>query len=342
VDTFFLGIETSCDETAVAIVSSSRGVLANTIRSQIEEHTPFGGVVPNIAARAHGAYIDTLVRQTVATAAIAPAKITAIAATTGPGLVGGLLVGASYAKGLAIGLSKPFYAVNHLQGHALSVRLVADVPFPYLMLLVSGGHSQLCVVEGVTTFYPLGSSLDDAAGEAFDKVAKMLGLGFPGGVAVEKAARDGNPDAVLLPEPLLTKKGYDFSFSGLKNAVRLAVMAAPPLNEATKADIAASFQRTAAHHLARRTERAAVFAKTGWPALSALAVVGGVAANQTVRSALEDVSSRQGLRLIFPPPVLCTDNAAMIAWAALERYQTGDAGDTLETVCRPRWPLTAL
>jgi N6-L-threonylcarbamoyladenine synthase len=295
--------------------------------------------MPNIAARAHAEWLPGMVKAALEDSGLAPAAITAVAATTGPGLIGGLLVGSCFARGWAIAQGKPFYAVNHLQGHALSVRLEQDVPFPYLLLLVSGGHSQLLVVESCQQMHLLGTTRDDAAGEAFDKVARMLGLPFPGGVALEKAARDGDADAVPLPLPLQGKPGCDFSFSGLKNAVRVWLEANPATTPQAVANMAAAFQRMAARHLAVQTGRAVEAARIRWPALGTLAVAGGVASNHTVREALQAVCARHSLRWIAPSPLLCTDNAAMIAWAALERRETGDKGDALDVLCRARWPL---
>jgi N6-L-threonylcarbamoyladenine synthase len=250
-------------------------------------------------------------------------------------------VGSSFARGLAIAQGKPFYAVNHLQGHALSVRLEQEVAFPYLLLLVSGGHSQLLVVENHERMHLLGTTRDDAAGEAFDKVAKMLGLSFPGGVALEKAATAGDANAVPLPLPLQGKPGCDFSFSGLKNAVRVWLEANPATTPQAAANVAAAFQRIAARHLAVQTGKAVEVAKTRWPALTTLAVAGGVASNRAVRESLQAVCTRHSLHWVAPAPLLCTDNAAMIAWAALERLKAGDTGDALGVPCRARWPVYA-
>ena len=331
-----LGIETSCDETAAAVVRRDRTVLAARVAGQLDQHAPYGGVVPEIAARAHVEALDHAIQAVMAEAGLGFAELTGIAATTGPGLIGGLMVGAVTAKALAAAHGRPFVAVNHLEGHVLTPRLTDAIGFPYLVLLVSGGHTQLVLVEGVGCYRRLGTTIDDAAGEAFDKVAKLLGLGFPGGPALERFAAGGDPTRFALPRPLAGQPGCHFSFSGLKTAVLHALRRAGDADEATRRDLAASFQAAAADALAARTRRAIAIARERAPALARLAVVGGVAANGTVRAALEAVAAGAGLGFHAPPLSLCGDNAVMIAWAALER---GGSGDPLDAPVRARWPL---
>jgi N6-L-threonylcarbamoyladenine synthase len=339
--TIVLGIETSCDETAAALVGSDRRVLAERVLSQTREHAPFGGIVPEIAARSHLAHLEDMVRGTLADAACDWQRIDAIAATTGPGLIGGVIVGATFAKAVALARVLPFVAINHLEGHALSARLSDDVPFPYLLLLVSGGHCQLLAVEGVGKYRRLGTTLDDAVGEAFDKVAKLIGLGYPGGPAIEKLARDGNPKRFDLPRPLAGRPGCDFSFAGLKTAVRQIVDRGEVVDDRARADLAASFQTAVADSLADRTGNAARAFARMHPAGAHLVVAGGVAANQTLRARLAKVAATHGLSLVAPPIRLCTDNAAMIAWAGVERLALGLVSP-LDIACRPRWPLEEL
>jgi len=336
-----LGIETSCDETAVALVDGQRAIRANLVLSQIAQHRPYGGVVPEIAARSHLAHLPDMVRDALRQAGAGMDDLDGIAATAGPGLIGGVFVGVMLAKGLAAARGLPFIAVNHLEGHALTARLTDDVPFPYLLLLVSGGHCQLLAVEGVGRYRLYGTTLDDAAGEAFDKTAKLLGLGFPGGPAVEAAARRGDPGRFALPRPLLGRPGCDFSFAGLKTAVRQAAERLAEDDAQGRADLAASFQATVAAVLVDRCRRAlALFrADTGLP--GPLVVAGGVAANTALRSALAGLAESEGTRLVAPPPALCTDNAAMIAWAGIERLRLGLASP-LDAPARPRWPLDEL
>jgi N6-L-threonylcarbamoyladenine synthase len=342
-DTLVLGIETSCDETGAAIVDGDRRILANLLHSQITDHRPYGGVVPEIAARSHLDHLDALVRRAVAEAGVTLDRLDAIAATGGPGLIGGVIVGVMTAKALAASLGKPFVAVNHLEAHALTARLTApegqEIAFPYLLLLVSGGHCQLLVVEGVGRYHKLGSTIDDAAGEAFDKAAAMLGLGFPGGPALEAAASSGNAKRFPLPRPMLGRPGSDFSFSGLKTALRQVVAGLPPPIEAqTKADLAASLQSAIVAVLADRTDHAIdAFAERHGPS-GTLVIAGGVAANRAIRAALSDLARRRGMSLAVPPPALCTDNAAMVAWAGLERHRLG-LTDGMDFAPRPRWPL---
>ncbi|MGE3933776.1 MAG: tRNA (adenosine(37)-N6)-threonylcarbamoyltransferase complex transferase subunit TsaD [Rhodospirillaceae bacterium] len=335
-----LGIETSCDETAAALVDDGRRVLADAVLSQLAEHRPYGGIVPEIAARAHLGALDGLIRQALAEAGIGFDGIDAVAATAGPGLIGGLLVGVMTGKGIAAARGLPFLAVNHLEGHALTARLTDGLEFPYLLLLVSGGHCQLLAVEGVGRYRRLGTTVDDAAGEAFDKVAKMLGLGYPGGPAVERAARDGDPARFPLPRPMLRRPGCDFSFSGLKTAVRQTVAALPPGPLAARdvADVCAAFQAAVADVVADRCANAIAAFRGMHRFAGALVVAGGVAANGGLRAALTALAAREGLPFVAPPPRLCTDNATMIAWAGVERLRLGQA-DPLDAPARPRWPL---
>lgn len=326
-----LGIESSCDETAAALVDGDRRIVAQRIASQDEEHAPYGGVVPEIAARAHADRLAPLIAAVLEEADVTLDQCDAIAATAGPGLIGGVMVGLVSAKALAMASGKPLLAINHLEGHALSPRLADPaLEFPYLLLLVSGGHCQLLLVEGVGEYRRLATTIDDALGEAFDKTAKLLGLGYPGGPAVEKLAREGDPEAVPLPRPLVGSKEPHFSFAGLKSAVLRAVES----GEHADADIAAGFQQAAVDCLLDRTRRALDRIDTP----PALVVAGGVAANQTVRGAIEGLAAEHDMRFVAPPLPLCTDNAAMIAWAGIERLPLGQF-DPLDVAARPRWPL---
>ncbi|MEB3414482.1 tRNA (adenosine(37)-N6)-threonylcarbamoyltransferase complex transferase subunit TsaD [Alteriqipengyuania sp. WL0013] len=327
-----LGIESSCDETAAALVTHDRRILAERIASQVDEHAPYGGVVPEIAARAHSERLAPLVQEVLDDAGLTLADCDAIAATAGPGLIGGVMVGLVTAKALAMAGDKPLLAVNHLEGHALSPRLAdAALQFPYALLLVSGGHCQILRVEGVGRYSRLATTIDDALGEAFDKTAKILGLGYPGGPAVEKLARGGDPRAVPLPRPLVGSGEPHFSFAGLKSAV----MRVHESGEHADADIAASFQQAAIDCV---IDRLGVAFET-MPPVYALVVAGGVAANAAMRGALEDFAATLGLPFSAPPMALCTDNAAMIAWAGQERLAAGFAADPLDVSARPRWPL---
>jgi N6-L-threonylcarbamoyladenine synthase len=338
-----LGIETSCDETAAAIVErdgAGRGkILSNIVRSQLEEHAPFGGVVPELAARAHVSHLDGIIRRAVEAAGVKLREVDAIAATAGPGLIGGVLVGLTTAKALAAALNKPLVAVNHLEAHALTARLTDGVEFPYLMLLVSGGHSQFVLVRGVGQYERWGSTIDDALGEAFDKVAKLLGLGVPGGPDVERQALKGDASRFRFPRPLLREARLDFSFSGLKTAVRLAAEAIAPLSDTDVADVCASFQAAVTEIVAKRAADAMARFRTELPEMAPqLVVAGGVAANRQIGNALRQAMAEAGARLVIPPPGLCTDNGAMVAWAGAERLALG-ATDGLDFVARPRWPL---
>ncbi|MBX9898983.1 MAG: tRNA (adenosine(37)-N6)-threonylcarbamoyltransferase complex transferase subunit TsaD [Qipengyuania sp.] len=328
-----MGIESSCDETAVALVTSDRRILAQRIASQDEAHAPYGGVVPEIAARAHGERLAPMIAEVLEDAGAELADCDAIAATAGPGLIGGVMVGLVTAKALAMAGDVPLIAINHLEGHALSPRLADPaLGFPYILLLVSGGHCQILRVEGVGRYRRLATTIDDALGEAFDKTAKILELGFPGGPAVEHLAAEGDPRAVPLPRPLVGSGEPHFSFAGLKSAV----LRAKESGRHADADIAASFQQATLDCV---TDRLRVTLAATGPA-PALVVAGGVAANRQVRSALEGLARDHAMRFVAPPPALCTDNAAMIAWAGCERIGlAGFLADPLDTPAKPRWPL---
>jgi N6-L-threonylcarbamoyladenine synthase len=334
-----LGIETSCDETAVGIVDAERRIHANIIASQVAEHKPYGGVVPEIAARAHLERIDDLIHQALTEGRVTLGDITGVAATCGPGLIGGVMVGAMTGKAIAAARYLPFMAVNHLEAHALTARLTDNVAFPYLLLLVSGGHSQLLLVSGVGKYRRLGTTLDDAVGECFDKGAKLLGLGYPGGPNLERAAANGNPKAFDLPRPMLGRPGCDFSFSGLKTALRLAVT--DGLMPQIAADAAASLQEAIAAILADRTQNALALLKADNIPITTLVAAGGVASNQAIRSRLGALAAKHHVAFAAPPPGLCTDNGVMVAWAGLERLRLGFI-DPLDTPARPRWPLDSM
>jgi N6-L-threonylcarbamoyladenine synthase len=335
-----LGIETSCDETAAAIVTDTGEIRSNIVLSQIAEHQPYGGVVPEIAARAHLDHMENVITQALRDAGVALADIDAVAVTGGPGLIGGVIVGVMTAKAIASVYKKPLIAVNHLEGHALTVRLTNKVDFPFLLLLVSGGHCQFLAVSGVGQYRKLGGTVDDALGEAFDKTAKMLGLDYPGGPAVEALARSGNPHAYAFPVPMKGRAGCDFSFSGLKTAVRMKVQETSPLTNQQKADICASFQFTAGESICDRTGHAIAQFRELHPEGKNFVLAGGVAANQYLRGRLESLLSTYGMTLVAPPLKLCTDNAAMIAWAGIERFRLG-LTDGLDFEPRARWPLAA-
>lgn len=342
-DLTVLGIETSCDETAAAVVRGPRAktILSNTIRSQIDEHTEFGGVVPEIAARAHIEILDRIIQQTLDEADCGWDGIDAIAATAGPGLIGGVIVGFMTAKAISLASGKPLVGVNHLEGHALTARLTDDLDFPFVLLLVSGGHSQFLLVRGVGDYERLGTTIDDAIGEAFDKTAKLLGLPYPGGPHVEKMAARGDVTRFKLPRPLLDRPGLDMSFAGLKTALRTQAKKLEPVDEQTIADLCAGFQRAVADVLAARTRSALELFETRHPGIRPVIVVaGGVAANQEIRSALTTAAETADARFVAPPLRLCTDNAAMIAWAGIERLQQGPVDD-MGLSPRPRWPLDA-
>lgn len=338
-----LGIETSCDETATAIVRDDRTILAEAVLSQIEAHAPYGGVVPEIAARAHLDNLDGLIARVLEAAGVGFADLDGVAATAGPGLIGGLLVGSTMGKAIAMVHDKPFVAANHLEGHALTARLTDGVDFPYLLLLVSGGHCQFVSVEDVGRYRRLGATIDDAVGEAFDKTAKMVGLGYPGGPQVEAAARTGDPRRFDLPRPMRGRPGCDFSFSGLKTAVRRRIEALPGGRPSPQdvADLCASFQAAVADSLADRCRNALAMFREAHPQGGPLVVAGGVAANAHLRERLAAVAARSGTPLIAPPLRLCTDNAVMVAWAGVERLRLG-LHDGLDFAPVPRWPLDSL
>ena len=338
-----LGIETSCDETAAALVrrddEGNGTILANVVRSQLPLHAEYGGVVPEIAARAHVEVLDLAVARAMEEAGLGWDELDGVAATAGPGLVGGLIVGVVTAKALAMARKLPFVAVNHLEAHAVTPGLTHGLGFPYLLLLVSGGHTQLLIIEGVGTYRRLGTTLDDALGEAFDKAAKLLGLGYPGGPAVERLAAKGRP-TVSLPRPMLGRSEPHFSLAGLKTALRQEAVKRSPLSESEAADLCASFQEAVAEVLNDRVNRAIALylEELGPGAQRALVVAGGVAANRRLREALAETASKHAFRLIVPPPELCTDNAAMVAWAGAERLARG-LSDGLDAPARARWPL---
>jgi N6-L-threonylcarbamoyladenine synthase len=338
-----LGIESSCDETAAAVLAPDGRVLAELVLSQLSDHAAFGGVVPEIAARAHLAALGPLVGEVLKTAGVGFADLGAIAATAGPGLIGGLLVGTGFAKGAALAAGKPYLAINHLEAHALTARLpgLAETQpaFPYLLLLVSGGHCQCVAVAGVGKYRLLGTTLDDAVGEAFDKTAKLLGLPYPGGPALEAMARTGDPAAYALPRPLLHRPGCDFSFSGLKTAMAqmVAAFGAAALPHQMAADMAASFQAAVTDIMADRLSNALAM----FPGAATVVIAGGVAANGAIRERLGEVVAVCGKTLVAPPLRLCGDNAVMVAWAAIERLGEG-LFDELSAPCRPRWPLADL
>jgi len=339
-----LGIETTCDETAAAVVrltdETKGNILSNEVMSQIAEHAAYGGVVPEIAARAHLDVLDRLVDRALERAHVTLADLDGIAAAAGPGLIGGVMVGLTFGKALALAARKPFIAVNHLEAHALTARLTDGIAFPYMLLLVSGGHTQLIAVRGVGDYLRLGSTVDDAIGEAFDKVAKMLGLPYPGGPQVEKAAQDGNPTRFDLPRPMLGRPKPDFSLSGLKTAIRLEAERIAPLTKEDVADLCASFQAAIVDTIIDRSRAGLRLFREQVGASNAMVVAGGVAANGAIRRALMRFCGETGLRLVLPPPALCTDNGAMIAWAGLERLNLGLVDD-MTFAARPRWPLDA-
>jgi N6-L-threonylcarbamoyladenine synthase len=341
-----LGIETSCDETAVAVVRDDRTVLSNLVLSQIKEHAAFGGVVPEVAARAHLDHLDSLIRAALQDAKLSFGDLGGVAATCGPGLIGGVMVGMMAGKALAAAHSLPFVAVNHLEAHALTPRLTDNIEFPYLLLLVSGGHTQILAVEDVGRYRQFGTTIDDAMGECFDKAAKLMGLPFPGGPHIERMAAqcadiDAAQERFPLPRPMKGRKDCMFSFSGMKTAVRTHIDRMPegPLNAAAVADLAASFQTALAETVVDRCENAITLFrqkyKTSKPVLVAS---GGVAANNVLRELLGHLAEQYAMAFCAPPVALCSDNGAMIAWTGIERLRRGMT-DTLDVAARPRWPL---
>ena len=341
-DLLLLGIETTCDETAAAVVrrraDGTGTILSNIVRSQTADHAAYGGVVPEIAARAHVEVLDTIIERALRASGVKLVELDAVAAAGGPGLIGGVIVGLTTAKAIALAMRKPLVAVNHLEAHALTARLTDAVPFPFLLLLVSGGHTQLVAVTGVGQYEKLGGTIDDAIGEAFDKTAKMLGLPYPGGPAVERAALKGDASRFALPRPLHGKPVPDFSLSGLKTAVRLEALKIAPLSEEDVNDLCASFQAAIVDILADRVRCALRLMRERGLKPNALVLAGGVGANQAVRRILHKVAADGGTRLAVPPPELCTDNGAMIAWAGAERLALG-LTDELSASPRARWPL---
>ena len=340
-----LGIETSCDETAASIVrraaDGSGEILSDVVLSQLDLHSAFGGVVPELAARSHVSTLDRLVTQALEQSGVRLGEIDAVAVTSGPGLIGGLMVGLMTAKAIAMAARKPFIGINHLEGHALTARLTHGVAFPYLLLLVSGGHTQIVLVKGVNDYERWGTTIDDALGEAFDKTAKLLGLGYPGGPAVEQAALEGEPGRFRLPVPMRKDPRLDFSFSGLKTAVRQMAGEQAPLSRQTIADLCLAFQTSVTASIDDRISMALdrFSQRFGTESTPALVVAGGVAANKAIRATLETGAEKAGFRFIAPPLNLCTDNAAMIAWAGAERMAAGLPADQLDLAPRSRWPL---
>lgn len=340
-----LGIESSCDETAAAIVNDKREILGECVLTQLE-HKVYGGVVPEIAARAHLDHIEDILEETFKKSGIKPQDVDAVAAASGPGLIGGVVIGVMAAKALSLALNKPFIAVNHLEGHALAARLTSDVTYPYLLLLVSGGHCQILIVKGVGEFERLGTTIDDAAGEAFDKVAKMLNLGYPGGPMIEKMADLGDENRFVLPRPLLNSGDCNLSFSGMKTAVRKIIESYAAdgniehaiLQKQDIADICACFQKAATDHLIYKLKKAIAAFQVRYPEGHDLVVSGGVAANTYLRGRLKQLADIEGLTFSAPPIKFCTDNGVMIAWAGMERALKGIRND-LDFKPRPRWPL---
>ncbi|MDR0677068.1 MAG: tRNA (adenosine(37)-N6)-threonylcarbamoyltransferase complex transferase subunit TsaD [Holosporaceae bacterium] len=330
---YVLGIESSCDETSASIVSDSKKVLSNVVYSQINEHLFFGGVVPEIAARSHLEKIDIVVREALSDASLDISEISAVAGTCGPGLIGGVIVGATFAKTIAMARNIPFIAVNHIEAHAISVRITEDIEFPYLLMLLSGGHCQTCLVYDIDNFQIIGRTVDDSAGESFDKVAKLLSIGYPGGPAIEKVSLQGNEKAFPLPRPLCNKESCNFSFTGLKTAVRIASEKCNSMQD--KMDLCASFQKTVVEIMSYKLKQAI---DVSCKRIKAVALSGGVAANQAIRSALRDICENHSLRFCAPPIKFCTDNGAMIAWMGVEKLQRGQISD-LRFPPRPRWNL---
>ncbi len=336
-----MGIESSCDETACAIVSDKRELLSSVVWSQYDEHRRFGGVVPEIAARAHLEQADVIIKEALTQADITFDDLDAVAVAGGPGLIGGVMVGVMTAKAIALAHNLPFIAVNHLEGHALMARFTNDVDFPYLLMLTSGGHCQILAVEAPGKYEKLGGTIDDSAGEAFDKVAKMLNVGYPGGPNIERAAFYGNPKRFVLPYPMKGRQGCDFSFSGLKTAVRHQIEVleqTAPLTDQDKADMSASFQRTVVAVITDRLKNGIKLFKEKYPNGQHLVVSGGVAANTSLRDGIKALADKNKMIFAAPPLKLCTDNGVMIAWAGVERFSLGKTS-SFDFKARPRWPL---
>lgn len=336
-----MGIESSCDETACALVNDKGDILSSVVWSQYDEHRRFGGVVPEIAARAHLEKCDVLIKEVLEKAGKTFADLSAVAVAGGPGLIGGVLVGVMTAKAIAMCHKLPFIAVNHLEGHALTARLSSPIQFPYLLLLTSGGHCQILIVEGVGQYKKLGATIDDSAGEAFDKVAKMLDIGYPGGPNLEKRAMVGDAKRFQFPVPMRGREGCDFSFSGLKTAVRVCIERQENLSEQDKSDICASFQNAVVKQVDDRLKNAIKIFKGLYPNAKDMVVAGGVAANKTLRAKLQEIADKNGLIFSAPPIHLCTDNGVMIAWAGMERHKLKKY-DNFDFKARPRWPLDTL
>lgn len=336
-----MGIESSCDETACAIVSDKRELLSSVVWSQYDEHRRFGGVVPEIAARAHLEQVDVIVAEALKQANVDFKDLSAISVAGGPGLIGGVMVGVVTAKAIALAYNLPFIAVNHLEGHALMARFTNDIEFPYLLMLTSGGHCQILIVKAPGQYEKLGGTIDDSAGEAFDKVAKMLDVGYPGGPNIERAAKMGNSKRFILPYPMKGRVGCDFSFSGLKTAVRHQIEELEkfaPLSEQDKADMSASFQRTVVSVITDRLKNGIAIFKKKYPDAKHLVVSGGVAANTSLRAGIEELAKKNKMIFAAPPLKLCTDNGVMIAWAGVERFRLGKTS-SMDFKARPRWPL---
>jgi N6-L-threonylcarbamoyladenine synthase len=336
-----LGLETSCDETSAAIVTADGKVLANEIYSQIAQHQQYGGVVPELASRAHIEHIEAVTQAALDKANLTIENIDAIAVTSGPGLIGGLIVGVMFAKGLSASTGKPLIGVNHLEGHALTTRLTDNTEFPFLLLLVSGGHCMFAIVEGVGKYQVIGRTIDDALGEAFDKTGKMMGLPYPAGPIVEKRAKNGNPHRFKFPQPLVKEAGCDFSFSGLKTAILREVTALGNLTDQDVDDVCASFQYTAAEIILNRTRNAIEQFRAKYPQGKNFVISGGVSANKYIGDKLRTLLDEYYMQFYAPPLKLCTDNAAMIAWAGIERLQLGQS-DNLSLSPKARWPLSEL
>tara|TARA_Y100001970_G_scaffold31694_1_gene39425 strand:+ start:13731 stop:14747 length:1017 start_codon:yes stop_codon:yes gene_type:complete len=333
-------IETSCDETSTAIVDFKGKILSHIVTNQ-EEHRKFGGVVPELASRAHLQILQNIIPETIKNAGLSKESINIFCATCGPGLIGGLLVGSTVAKAMAVASNKPFYPINHLEGHALSVQINDKVSFPFLLLLISGGHTQFYLVNNVGSYKLLGSTIDDSVGECFDKVAKMINMPYPGGKYIESKSKNGNKNKFNFPKPLLKKNNLDFSFSGLKTAVKLEVNKSKKINNKFKEDLSASFQETVTNILTIKMKFAIQHCKRNYPKVKNVVVAGGVAANNSIRLSLKELCEENKLNIYYPPVSLCGDNAAMIGWACLQRFKIGYKGN-INFRPRPRWSLNEI